>query len=335
MSLYVFKILDKLLELPKEKKAPSKQLFPNSKGKKDFQTYQKKENNNYSQENNRSFTKNNKKQEIFDDSAYCLFANSGESFLAVYKKEKINIFLKDISHPDKKTFKSKQANNFINEQIKGKNVYLDDIQENNDGIIANVYLDKEKMVCLNTLLKEEDLHISEKYENMHSQNTLIKEKEDNISQPSKKQTTDSSSNLIGYIIAFGEANYKNEPNANKSYFIEIELNGKKSVRWGLDFKRAIRESQVNIGDYVEVKKLPANSKIGAKNLWSIEKKADIYNHQDIEANLIPLNEPEFEPDLNEPFYESPPNWDEPPDYDWDDSNINLNEINSSSITIKP
>lgn len=338
MDLYVFKILDKLLELPKEKKVVSKQLFPNPNNKKEYNNYRKKDNYSSSSKNNKNYSSNknsSKTEEEQKDMAYCLFANSGESFLAIYKKEKINIFLENISHPDKKSFISKQANDFINKNIKGKNVYLDNIVEKEDYLIAQVYLNKEKTICLNDMLKKEDLDISQEAVYMKSQPTLSK-KEESFKPLNSKKTPNINNDLItGYIVSFGEANYKHEQNSNKSYFIEIELHGQKHTRWGIDLKRAIKESNVIVGDYIEIQKITDNSKPGMKNLWKINKKEDIYNHQNIEANFIPLDEPYYDtPDNLE--YVPPENWDNAPSYDdWNDSDIDLNEISPSSISIKP
>ena len=152
MSMYWLELVNTILSNEEDKpvaiKSPARR--PDSGYKKDFQTTKKSfEKPDYSKTD-----KPAKK-----DSAYCLFATSGQSFEAMYKNQKITILLAGIDLPDKNNYISKKANHFINEQIKKKAIFLDKIEiVDNNTIMAEVYLDAQKTLSLNQLMIEQNLH---------------------------------------------------------------------------------------------------------------------------------------------------------------------------------
>lgn len=259
---------DKKTNLSKESKA----LFSGPKPKTNFNAKQNEQKRSY----NNFEKKIDKKTE---DTAYCLFSNSGESFLAMQDNEKKTIYLAGISHPNKNTFHSKKANIFINNEIKKKKVFLNIIEKKDNGdIVAEVFLDELKKNSLNKMLIDEGLAASIEINTTEipTDMQIIETKENILNSSIKQKNTFEHS--IGYLVNHGEAPYQNNVNNSKSYFIEIEVNEEKQVKWGIDFKRAIKAANVNIGDYIELKKedtiqLGTGSK--TKNKWIIIKKEDI------------------------------------------------------------
>lgn len=125
-------------------------------GKKSFQKYEKK---SFTKPDNEQDEVKSRNQEDKVDSAYVLFSANGESFLGIYKNNKRTFKLDGIEHPEKTGYYSNIARNFINQQIKKQVVYLTIKGEDEEGrLIADVFLDKEKTQCLNTMMIEEQLH---------------------------------------------------------------------------------------------------------------------------------------------------------------------------------
>lgn len=87
---------------------------------------------------------------------------------------------------------------------------------------------------------------------------------------------------IGKLVSHGSAPYKDDPNNSKSYFVELENNGKTQKIWGIDLENAMEKTSANIGDMVTVNNLgsqtvnipdpddPSKTKSVKKNNWEIE-----------------------------------------------------------------
>jgi len=63
--------------------------------------------------------------------------------------------------------------------------------------------------------------------------------------------------LRGKLLEHGEAHYRHDPTQERSYFIKLEVEGQEVTRWGVDFPRALAESQSRpqIGDQVTLSNL--------------------------------------------------------------------------------
>lgn len=59
----------------------------------------------------------------------------------------------------------------------------------------------------------------------------------------------------GRLVDHGEAPYQNDPSNAKSYFVKLDHRGREVTTWGVDLPRAIQQSEVERGDYVEVENL--------------------------------------------------------------------------------
>jgi len=58
---------------------------------------------------------------------------------------------------------------------------------------------------------------------------------------------------IGRLVAHGQANYENDPNEKMSYFATImDAAGKEHTLWGVDIKRALDESRLQIGELIQL-----------------------------------------------------------------------------------
>lgn len=58
---------------------------------------------------------------------------------------------------------------------------------------------------------------------------------------------------IGKLVDYGEANYKNDPNEKISYFATItDTAGNEQTLWGVDIKRALADSQLQIGEPIKL-----------------------------------------------------------------------------------
>lgn len=252
--MYVFRILEKMLS---QEIGQNKEIEISKQKEKTFK-------------NTASPKKNS------SHSAYCLFANSGESFLASQKPNKFNIFLSNISHPNKRNPAYKEANDFINNKIKGKTIYYNIVSTKENGdIVADVYLDPEKTICLNILLEENGLDHSEdiqKNENLSSFEKIDSFTDMQIisSEPAKEVKKNDPNKNVGFIIDFGWAPFLNKEENSKSFYITIDENGSKITKWGLDLKNAIKNSEVIKGDHIELIKKPASAN-SKKNTWLINK----------------------------------------------------------------
>lgn len=98
-----------------------------------------------------------------------------------------------------------------------------------------------------------------------------------MSDNSKKQT------VKGELLSYGFAPYKDDPAQSQSYFVEIKHDSGMKKEWGVDLERALKESNVQIGDTVILNNLGRQSvnipdpldetktKTVTKNLWEVEK----------------------------------------------------------------
>ncbi|WP_122378192.1 hypothetical protein [Pseudomonas cannabina] len=58
---------------------------------------------------------------------------------------------------------------------------------------------------------------------------------------------------FGRVIEHGSAKYKFDPNESPNYYVELELDNKIEVVWGLDLKRALNKNNLKVGDLVKLK----------------------------------------------------------------------------------
>lgn len=269
------------------------------------------------------------KQTSKDQRAYCLFANTGQSFLAMYNNNKINIILSGIEHPDKYDSKSKEANQYINDKIKKKNVFLNVLETLDNGdIIAEVFLDSTKQESLNSMLK--DLGLDKKTDVKDEK--ILKEtgvKKTEVLPNNKNNDKQKSDSIIGYLKEYGAAPYLNKNGNKQSYYIMIETDDGTITKWGLDFERAIQQANVNKGDYIKINKSGTNNINDKKlNLWEVIKLEDAHTLAS-KQDGPPINY-EDQPDylLTEDGYQAPMDWPDESEY------FNIDDENYHKITKK-
>lgn len=205
--------------------------------------------------------------------AYGLFSTDGQSFLAMHENKKITVFLNEINHPDKYDKTSKDANNFINEKIKKKTIFLNIIKVLEDGnIIADVFLSDKKEESLNSMLKDlnldKTLDIKDEKE-IKSMGITAPSTNEQSKQPIQQKNNNSDS-LIGYLINYGHAPYLNKPGNKDSFFITLENENNTITKWGIDFERAIQEASVKKNDFVKIIKTGVTEVNNKKlNFWEI------------------------------------------------------------------
>lgn len=256
-----------------------------------------------------------KTQDNIENTAYCLFANSGQSFLAKNNQETITIYLNGINNPDKFSQISKSANKAINELIKGKVVYLANViqKDNTKDIIADVFIDKNKRQSVNDMLIAKGLGMSSIEEKKDLQSisdmkvvedlgyqipnviTKTKDKEVNNTVTNNNTNTNTNNNntnsnntakqvshvdtfdsIIGYLKKSGRSPYLHEKGNNTSFYVTIEKNNKETTKWGVDLQRALAEANVEVGDYIRIFKDKKNyTQNSKKTAWAIEKIDDI------------------------------------------------------------
>lgn len=296
--MYLFKIVEKLLAHDEEDIVKDKlsQTLPSNLYLKHKHPSDSKKLPQSSSINN---TKNTNNIDKIDKatSAYCLYAETGDSFLALHNDLKKNIYLHNISHLNKFSNESKSAHKFINEHIKKKRVFLNVVETKNNGdLVAEVFIDKEKQQSLNKMLIEEGLHFSEENNKNdsikdltpiytdHSISTINQDnsnqsvKEDIIVKPIpeilKTISKNTSDHMIGYLKGFGKAPYLNNSSNNNSFYITMEINNTEKTKWGVDLERALKSSGVKLEDYIELKKgdnPSTNSGTLKKTIWVINK----------------------------------------------------------------
>jgi hypothetical protein len=117
----------------------------------------------------------------------------------------------------------------------------------------------------------------------------------------KAQNLTKSASIYGTIVSHGKDHFEFNPKANESYFIELQKdNGDKKHVWGVDLKRALKNSGHKIGDRVQLTnlgyeivdvKVPIKDKSGEvtgsewkkvnRNTWEISEAKDYKsNRQD-------------------------------------------------------
>lgn len=356
--MYLFKVIEKMLAHEEENKLnennKAKRSSVDSSSRSSSGNYRENSNKNtrgtnetngvngYSQDNKGSFKKKEYKKDnpvnkVSIDKklmAYCLFADSGESFLAMHNDEKKHIFLNNISHKDKFTPESKTANQFINDHIKKKTVYLDIVEQLDNGdIIADVFSDKEKTYSVNQMLIDEGLHFSEskKYQKKEvSDMKVVDNTESNTKKElsqvdtSRKQTIIKSdpNKVIGYVKKFGKDNYLHKSENNLSYYITLEQDDKEITKWGVDLERVIQLNKIKINDYIELSKEQKLDNNQKKQFWNIKLLSDI--NQRYQENDGPPVEPSLEShseDDGDYGYQEP--------YEWEHENDNDSHNESS------
>lgn len=87
---------------------------------------------------------------------------------------------------------------------------------------------------------------------------------------------------VGKLVSHGSAPYKDDPKNSRSYFVELENEGKTHKIWGVDLENAMEHTSAKIGDMVTVNNLgskevtipdpndPDKSKVVNRNEWEVE-----------------------------------------------------------------
>lgn len=356
--MYLFKVIEKMLAHEEENKlndankskknsrkssskdAGSNSYSQNSKGLRNSGNYTKDNKDNFKK---KGYTKDNSMGKSHMDKklmAYCLFSDSGESFLAMHNDDKKRIFLHNINHKDKFTPESKTANQFINEHIKKKTVYLDIVEELDNGdIVAEVFTDREKTYSLNQMLIDEGLNFSEakKYQKKEvsdmkvvNDNTSKKEnQESQVNSNTQKNNNLDNNKIIGYVKKFGKDNYLHKSDNSLSYYITIEHDDKEITKWGVDLERAIQSSKIKINDYIELSKEKQLDNNQKKQVWAIKLLADInQRYQENDGPPIEESLESIPPEVEEGDY----GYQEPYEWEHEDSSEHYEDSNHLSQT---
>ncbi len=81
--------------------------------------------------------------------------------------------------------------------------------------------------------------------------------------------------VVGELRSHGEANYKFDPDAGKSYYVELRVAHGNEILWGKELKEAIAssKSRVKVGERVGVRIIEKEQLPGARTLnrWQVEK----------------------------------------------------------------
>ncbi len=91
--------------------------------------------------------------------------------------------------------------------------------------------------------------------------------------------------LRGKLLDHGEAHYRHDPAQELSYFIKLDIEGQEVTRWGVDFPRAIAESQsrAQVGDQVTL------SNLGKKDVLITVITKDSEGHEFEEKKTVKRN----------------------------------------------
>ncbi len=109
---------------------------------------------------------------------------------------------------------------------------------------------------------EQDLFNLGQYQQRTMQNSVEKgdvtQTRERAPQPekhyTKTETTAKALNKLttGRLLEHGEANYKHDPNEKQSYYVKLDTDiGEKTI-WGIDLKKSIVQSTVQVGDNISV-----------------------------------------------------------------------------------
>jgi phage/plasmid primase-like uncharacterized protein len=101
-------------------------------------------------------------------------------------------------------------------------------------------------------------------------------------------------NISGTLLAHGEAPYKHKKGGSKSYYVTVKnSNGKDHTYWGVDLKRAMKESGAEIGQNLEVRQIgkqPVTIDVPKKDskgkLIGSEKKEVMRNSWEVKAEAL-------------------------------------------------
>lgn len=107
-----------------------------------------------------TFDKKDKKEYVNDGSLFCSYSIGGNTLVCYKDKEKVEIILYQIIHPDKNNSLAKRANYFLNELVKKKKIFI----EEKSNAQYEVYLDSKKETSINQLLINEGFNNSESVE---------------------------------------------------------------------------------------------------------------------------------------------------------------------------
>ena len=109
---------------------------------------------------------------------------------------------------------------------------------------------------------EQDLFNLDQYQQRTMQNSVEKgepsRSQDRTQQPEKQDTKLETANktpskiTTGRLLEHGEAKYKHDPDEKQSYYVKLETDVGEKTIWGIDLKRSIVESTVQVGDSISV-----------------------------------------------------------------------------------
>ena len=185
-----------------------------------------------------------------ENTCYVLFAPSGDKLLVLNNKVKQEMKLYGISHSDKNHAKAKRASFYINDLVKKKTVYFEEIQTENN-VEYKIYLDKEKTTSLNSLLLKENLHTSEK-------NYLVPTAEKSDFVPAKVEQVETYRKPglpVGRFVKGERAAYLFDKSNSTSYVVTLLNEDKTEHHWGVGLKNALDDMKVQPGDLVELHNL--------------------------------------------------------------------------------
>lgn len=94
--------------------------------------------------------------------AFVSYASSPESLQVFLNKQKVTVFINGISHNDEKSSAALMCKNFLNENLKKKNVYLEKLEDLNEhSILANVFFDKDLTINMAVVATKHGFNYSE------------------------------------------------------------------------------------------------------------------------------------------------------------------------------
>ena len=132
-----------------------------------------------------------KKEKTKSQNCFGLWAKDGDTFEAMYDKQRTTFRLSDINCPEKGQNYFTEAKKLLDSKVKNKVVYLDFKGiDPYDRQIVEVFEDKEKTISINTQLLKLGLATSERYKNNEGDYTdnIIEHIEDKVDEFISKVT---------------------------------------------------------------------------------------------------------------------------------------------------
>ena len=109
---------------------------------------------------------------------------------------------------------------------------------------------------------EQDLFNLDQYQQRAMQNSVEKgdpsRTQEQTQQPEQQHTkpeaTVKAPNKVtnGRLLEHGEAKYRHDPNEKQSYYVKLETDTGEKTIWGIDLKRSLVQSMVQVGDNISV-----------------------------------------------------------------------------------